>query len=88
MFPVAYWFRNELYDFVRTTLENSFFVREGIFDRDYVLSLVEDHRNNREDNHVRIWMLLNMEVWHQLYIEQLDIETVTEKLRQASGLHD
>ena len=63
------------------------FVREGLFDRDYVIQLVEDHRNNRDDNHVRIWMLLNMEVWHQLYIEQLDIETVTERLRQASALH-
>ncbi len=85
MFPVAYWFRNELYEFVRTSLEDSFFVREGLFDRNYVIQLVEDHRNNRDDHHVRLWMLLNMEVWHQLYIEQLDIETVTERLRQACG---
>ncbi|XOF35154.1 MAG: asparagine synthase (glutamine-hydrolyzing) [Candidatus Electrothrix sp. YB6] len=88
MFPVAYWFRNELYEFVRTTLENSFFVREGVFDRDYIIQLVEEHRNNRNDNHVRLWMLLNMEIWHQLYIEQLDLAAVTERLRQASGLRD
>jgi asparagine synthase (glutamine-hydrolysing) len=87
MFPVAYWFRNELYDFARTTLENSFFVQQGLFERDYVIQLLEDHRNNREDNHVRIWMLLNMEVWHQLYIEQLDLDTVIEKMRRTGGLH-
>ncbi len=87
IFPVAYWFRNELYDLVRTTLENSFFVREGLFDREYVLQLVEDHRHNRDDHHVRLWMLLNMEIWHQLYIEQLDMETISERLRRASGLH-
>lgn len=86
MFPVAYWFRNELYPFVRQSLENSFFVQEGIFDRKQVVKLVEDHRNNRDDNHVRIWMLLNMEVWHQLYIEQNDVETVGEKLRRDCGL--
>ncbi len=86
MFPVAYWFRNELYPFVRDQLENSYFVREGLFDRSQVMQLVDDHRNNRDDNHVRLWMLLNMEVWHQLYIEQIDVESVKEKLRRSAGL--
>ncbi|MBM9512982.1 asparagine synthase (glutamine-hydrolyzing) [Desulfogranum marinum] len=85
MFPVAYWFRNELYPFVRDQLENSFFVREGLFQKDYVSSLVEDHRNNKEDNHVRLWMLLNMEVWHQLYIEQRDPASVSETLSQSAN---
>lgn len=86
MFPVAYWFRNELYEFVRTILENSFFVQEGIFDLNYVMQLIEDHRRNKEDNHVRIWMLLNLEIWHQLYIERKSIDAVTLKLVQTSGL--
>ena len=86
MFPVAYWFRNELYPFLKDQLENSFFVREGIFNRDQVLQLIEDHRANRIDNHVRLWMLLNMEVWHQLYIDQKDVGSVRENLRRSAGL--
>lgn len=74
MFPIAYWFRNELYGFVKDTLLNSYFVREGLFREQSVLRLLEDHRENRVDNHVRLWMLLNLEIWRQLYIEQVSTD--------------
>lgn len=80
MFPVAYWFRNELYPFLRHQLTNSFFVREGLFDRAEVIRMLEEHRANRVDHHVRLWMLLNLEVWHQLYIEQCGIDRLRERL--------
>ena len=80
MFPVAYWFRVELYDFVKDFLLNSHFVLEGYFNKEYILSLIEDHRNNRIDNHVRLWMLINLEVWHQLYIEQNSYEVLQNKI--------
>ncbi len=76
MFPVAYWFRNDLYEPVKRILMSSNLVTEGVFNRDTVLTLVENHRNNGQDNHVRIWMLLNLEIWHRLYIEQHPIESV------------
>lgn len=86
MFPVAYWFRNELYPLLKDQLENSFFVREGLFNKKEVQRLIEEHRTNRVDNHVRLWMLLNMEVWHQLYIQQKDVASVGENLRRSAGL--
>lgn len=87
MFPVAYWFRNELFPFLQQQLTNSFFIREGIFNREMVLRLLDDHRTNRVDHHVRLWMLLNMEVWHQLYIEQRGIDQVQESLATAARLN-
>ncbi len=81
MFPVAYWFRNELYGFVKSFLVDSYFVKQGLFKKESVLRLLEDHRNSRVDNHVRIWMLLNLEIWHQMYIEQNDVESVEERMR-------
>jgi asparagine synthase (glutamine-hydrolysing) len=76
MFPVAYWFRNELYGFIEAMLINSQFVKNGIFRKETVQSLLEAHRSNKVDNHVRIWMLLNLEVWYQLYIEQRKTDDV------------
>jgi asparagine synthase (glutamine-hydrolysing) len=64
MFPVAFWFRDELYSFLKSFLLNSYFVKEGLFKQDTVLRLIEDHRNSRVDNHVRLWMLLNLELWY------------------------
>jgi asparagine synthase (glutamine-hydrolysing) len=80
MFPVAYWFRNELYPFIKNFLLDSHFVKEDLFRKESVLQLVEDHRSNRVDNHVRLWMLLNLELWHRIYIEQEQVATVDEQL--------
>jgi len=91
MFPIAYWFRNELYPFIKQFLLDSHFVKEGLFQKKYVLDLIEDHRRQRIDNHVRLWMLLNLELWHQIYINQNDLLSVTERtlsyLRSQDGLH-
>jgi len=80
MFPVAYWFRQQLYPFLHRFLLDSYFVRSGLFKEESVLRLLEEHRQQRTDHHVRLWMLLNLELWHQLYIEQRDVETVTSHL--------
>jgi asparagine synthase (glutamine-hydrolysing) len=81
MFPVAYWFRNELHSFIKRMLMDSHFVREGLFRQSAVSRLVEEHRNGRVDNHVRLWMLLNLELWHQIYVEQHDLEIVGERIQ-------
>ena len=80
MFPVAYWFRNELYPLVSGMLKDSHFVQTGLLRPERVNQLVEDHRNNRVDNHVRLWMLLNLDIWHRLYIEDEGIPAVRERL--------
>jgi asparagine synthase (glutamine-hydrolysing) len=80
MFPVAYWFRNELYPFLRTSLLDSYFVREGLFRREQVVQLLEEHRHNRVDHHVRLWMLLNLSFWHQIYIEREDPTSLSDRI--------
>jgi len=82
MFPIAYWFRTDLFPFIQQALTNSFFVKENLFSKEAIQRLLQEHRNNRFDHHVRLWMLLNLEIWHQLYIEEAEIETVNERLAQ------
>jgi asparagine synthase (glutamine-hydrolysing) len=83
MFPVAVWFRNELYPFVKQFLLDSHFVKEGILRREAVLRLVEDHRHHQVDNHVRLWMLLNLELWYQIFIQQRDLLQISENIERA-----
>ena len=80
MFPVAYWFRGELFPLLQHVLLNSHFVRHGIFRKKQVNRLLHEHRNNRIDHHVRLWMLLNLEIWHRLYIEEQERKSVEEQL--------
>jgi asparagine synthase (glutamine-hydrolysing) len=80
MLPVAYWFRTDLFPVVSQTLKNSHFVKEGWFKREYIQQLLDEHHTNRYDHHVRLWMLLNLEVWHQLYIENTEPAVLAERL--------
>ena len=81
MLPIAYWFRADLFPVVSQTLENSHFVKEGWFKKESVQRLLEEHRTNRYDHHVRLWMLLNLELWHQIYIEEIEREILVERLQ-------
>jgi asparagine synthase (glutamine-hydrolysing) len=86
MFPMAYWFRNELYEFLKSFLDNSYFLNSGIINKNEVFNLIESHHKSRVDNHVRLWMLLNLEVWHQLYIENNDSETIQKQIITKYGI--
>jgi asparagine synthase (glutamine-hydrolysing) len=81
MLPIAYWFRTDLFPLVSQMLEGSFFVKEGWFKKETIQRLLDEHRNNHYDHHVRLWMLLTLEVWHQLYIQGIDQGDLTEKLQ-------
>ena len=82
MFPIAYWFRTDLYPLVSQTLEKSHFVKDGWFKKEAIQNLLTEHRTNRQDHHVRLWMLLNLELWYQLYIEGVAQEALTERLQE------
>ncbi len=62
-------------------LENSHFVKEGWFKKESIQRLLQEHRSNRHDHHVRLWMLLTLELWHQLYIEGVEKQALAEKLQ-------
>jgi len=83
MFPIAYWFKSDLYEFISDILLNSSFVREGLFNKSRVMKLIEDHRKNKVDNHVRLWMLLNLQIWSWLYIDQYEIGQIEEMIQKS-----
>jgi asparagine synthase (glutamine-hydrolysing) len=82
MFPIAYWFRQERYALLSAMLLDSFFVREGLFRRTAVQRLLEEHRDGRVDNHVRLWMLLNLSLWHQIYVQGTSVADAGEMMKQ------
>ncbi|HET6823181.1 MAG TPA: asparagine synthase (glutamine-hydrolyzing), partial [Anaerolineales bacterium] len=82
MLPIAYWFRMDLFPLVSRMLEQSYFVKEGWFQKGNIQRLLEEHRTNRHDHHVRLWMLLTLDLWHQLYIQGVEQEALSEKLQE------
>jgi asparagine synthase (glutamine-hydrolysing) len=63
-------------------LENSHFVKEGWFKKETIQNLLAEHRSNRHDHHVRLWMLLNLELWQKLYIEGMEQDELVGQLQE------
>lgn len=81
MFPIAQWLRGPLRDFARETLAEGHTVRDGIFRRDAAVALVDEHAACKVDHHVRIWMLLNVEIWYRMFVEGESVDSLEEELQ-------
>jgi asparagine synthase (glutamine-hydrolysing) len=85
MFPLGYWMKGPLLPVVKHLLSNSTLVEEGIFRREPIERLVEEHVAHRADHHVRLWMILNVEVWYRMYVRGEPLEDLTGLLRERLG---
>lgn len=87
MFPIAYWFRTDLFPLVSEVIENSHFIKEGWFNKAAIQRLLTEHRNHHNDHHVRLWMLLNLELWHQRYIQGIEQGVMEARLEDLCLPH-
>jgi asparagine synthase (glutamine-hydrolysing) len=85
--PMPEWISHELKPLISTLLSRSAVERRGIFRQDAITKLLQDHFTGKRDNGVKIWGLLMLEVWHQMYIDQQIGEPILELLPGlASGV--
>jgi asparagine synthase (glutamine-hydrolysing) len=69
--PIAEWFRGELKDFVKEVLLSSRACARGYFREEAVRALIQQHIDGQFDHGYRLWALLNLELWHDRFIDQL-----------------
>jgi asparagine synthase (glutamine-hydrolysing) len=68
--PVDPWFRGPLLPFLREVLFDERTVGRGYFDSRVVERLVDEHVSGRRIWDRALWMLLNFELWHRVYIDR------------------
>jgi asparagine synthase (glutamine-hydrolysing) len=85
MFPLGYWMKGPLLPVVQHLLGQSRLVEEGIFRREPIDRLVAEHVAHKADHHVRLWMILNVEVWYRMYVRGERLEDLTGLLRERLG---
>jgi asparagine synthase (glutamine-hydrolysing) len=68
MLPMAYWLRQSSLQTIAETLDQGPLVAEGWIEKGAGHRLAHEHGSGREDHHVRLWMLLNLDVWCRIYL--------------------
>ena len=81
-FPVGRWMRSDLKKLVIGRLANSRFVDAGIFRADYLQRIVQEHMTGKKDHSYRLWLLLSLEIWHDIYLEQQPVDAVISSTRE------
>ena len=72
--PTRQWLRNEHYGWARDLIQSS--PVDHLINKQYVLQLLEDHKNGVRDNARKVWTVLMFMLWHQIYVEgALDIRS-------------
>jgi asparagine synthase (glutamine-hydrolysing) len=67
--PMKIWMRGELREFVRDTLTPTRIRNRGFFRPEAVERLLDDHFSERKDASNKIFVLLMLETWQQLFVD-------------------
>ncbi|MCC6743576.1 MAG: asparagine synthetase B, partial [Acidobacteria bacterium] len=66
--PVRAWLANELRPMVEDLLSPERVARRGLFDYAEVRRIVDDNLSGREDNSLKVYQLLTLELWHEAFL--------------------
>jgi asparagine synthase (glutamine-hydrolysing) len=67
--PIASWFRGALSSLPEDVLLDPVSTGRGMFRREQVRLLIDEHRAGRRDNASKLWSLLVLELWFRTYID-------------------
>ncbi|MFN2578904.1 MAG: asparagine synthase (glutamine-hydrolyzing) [Pyrinomonadaceae bacterium] len=67
--PIGHWFRGTMQPFLRETLLSDKALGRGLFNRDRVRQLIDQHVANKVNHEHRLWSLLMLELWFQRFID-------------------
>lgn len=71
--PIRSWLRGQLAPLVDDYLGPSRILERGLFSPEIVRGIITRHQSGIEDNSLRIWAMLTLEVWIQQFIENRNI---------------
>jgi asparagine synthase (glutamine-hydrolysing) len=64
------WMRNELKDFVTSTLLSKKTTERGFFNSEVIKEIIDQHLLRRQNNTLKLGTLLTFELWNQLFVDR------------------
>ena len=66
--PIKNWLRQELREYMTDLLTSSPLIKQA-FNLDYIRRLMREHQEYRANHNHILWALINLAIWHRLFIE-------------------
>ncbi len=68
--PLDNWFRSELKDYSHEILMSDKCINRGYFKKESIKGILDEHTACKANHSARIWSLLNLELWHKIFIDK------------------
>ncbi|WP_373601172.1 asparagine synthase (glutamine-hydrolyzing) [Paraclostridium bifermentans] len=81
--PIRVWLKDDLGKFVRKVIIES--NTDNIIDKNYAINLLDDHIKGKSDNSRKVWTIFIFCMWHQLFIENIDINSDYWNIEQLAN---
>lgn len=62
--PLDYWFRNQLKEMIEEYLNKDFVEQQGIFNWNYIESMLDEHYSGKVNHKFKIWTLFVFQRWY------------------------
>lgn len=66
--PLDYWFRGDLKKYIEDNITDQKFLDYG-FNKDFILSIINDHLSHRNNRENQLWSLLMLRLWFKQWFE-------------------
>ena len=82
-FPLALWLRGPLSGLMQRVIDESHLVQSGLFRREALQRMHDEHVAGRLDHNYRLWMVFNLEVFWRHYFEGQSIDSLEDWISRA-----
>ena len=74
--PIREWFRLPWGEMTEKLLLSDRALQRGYFRRESIFRILKAHREGKRDHQRELWTLLNLEIWHRLFIDGMSLDKV------------
>ena len=79
--PLTRWFMGPWRGLINDVLLSERCLDRGYYDRDAVRAIVGDHIGGRVDREQGIWLMLALEIWHRLFVDDDGSEAAADRVK-------
>lgn len=81
--PLGRWFRSEFRPLLNEFVIGQRAIARGLFRREFLVRLVEEHAAGTADHTERLWALLNFEIWQRQFLDGEPLKGKLPQLQEA-----
>lgn len=78
--PVGSWLRNSFGGIVDEFVTGPRATARQLFGHEFVSNMANEHRSGRAEHGTRLWLLINLEIWHRMFLDGEDTVSIVDSL--------